>query len=341
VNRRLFLLSLSGLAGCSRSAGRRLNVLNWSEYVAPETIPNFEREFGVKVRYGVFESAEEMLARVMSGNSGWDVVFPTNYFIQPMVELGLLAPLDHSRLPQIRVLDGRFQSPPWDKGLRYAIPYMWGATGILYQSSLNSPPTAWADLWEARFRNRITMLDDPAEVLGACLKKLGYGLNSEDPSQLARAEAEAERQKPMLRAYVNEIVRDQLVAGELLAAQVWRSTAMRAMETAGDRLHFVYPREGYPLYADNIAILRESKRRELAHDFIDYLMRPEVAAQIALTKLESTCNASARMLLPAGMRNNEVLYPPEETLARGEWFQPLSARAQRLRDRIWTEIKSA
>ncbi len=340
MRRRAFLLSLAGL-GCSRSKDRRLNVLNWSEYVAPETIPDFEREFGVKVRYGVYESAEEMLARVMSGNSGWDVVFPPNYFIRPMVELGLLAPLDHSQLPGAGVLDPRFQSPPWDVGLRYAIPYMWGATGILYQSTLDPAPQAWADLWKPSFSGRITMLDDPAEVIGACLKKLGYALNSEDSLQLSRAQAEAERQKPMLRAYVNEIVRDQLVAGELLAAQVWRSTAMRAMEAASGKLRFVYPREGYPLYADNIAILRESKRTRLAHSFINYLMRPAVAARIALTKLESTCNAPARALLPASMRNNVTLYPPEETLARGEWFQPLSANAQRLRDRIWTAIKSA
>lgn len=341
MNRRIFFLGLPGLSGCYRPAKQRLNVLNWSEYVAEETIPDFEREFNARVRYGVFESAEEMLARVMSGNSGWDVVFPTNYFIQPMVEMGLLAPLNHARLPNLRLLEKNFQSPPWDPALRYGVPYMWGATGILYQSPMQPAPGGWSDLWNPGFAGRITMLDDPAEVIGACLKKLGHSLNSTDPAELARAKAEAAEQKPLLRAYVNEIVRDQLIAGELLAAQVWRSTAMRAMEAPGSKLSFVYPREGYPLYADNIAILRESKRSGLAHEFIDYLTRPNVASRIAQGKLESTTNAAARSLLPESMRTHAVLYPDEATLRRGEWFQPLPAPAQRLRDRIWTEIKSS
>jgi spermidine/putrescine transport system substrate-binding protein len=340
MNRRVFLLSIAGSAGCYRPTQQRLNILNWSEYVAPETIPDFEREFQTKVRYGVFESGEEMLARVMSGNSGWDVVFPSNYFIQPMVEMGLLAEIDHAKLRNLDVIEKRFQSPPWDQGLRYSIPYMWGATGILYQSSLTPPLAAWADMWDARMRGHATMLDDPAEVLGACLKKLGHSLNSGVPAELAQAKVEAERQKPLLRAYVNEIVKDQLVAGELLAAQVWKSTAMRAMEAAGNKLKFVYPREGYPLYTDNICVLRESKRTDVAHAFIDYLTRPKVAARVAEVKLESTVNAAARALLPAAIRDSPILYPDEETLRRGEWFAPLSTQAQRLRDRIWTEVKS-
>lgn len=340
MNRRTFFLSMSGLAGCTRGSLPRLNVLNWSEYVAPETIPDFEKEFGAQVRYGVYESLEEMLARVMSGNSGWDVVFPTNYFIEPMTEMNLLAQLDHRKLQNLSLLDPVFQSPHWDREHRYCVPYMWGATGILFQSSIEPALEGWQDLWSARMRDKMTMLDDPAEVIGASLKKLGFPLNSGDPVQLQAAESAAREQKPLLRAYVNEIVKDQLVAGELMAAQVWRSTAMRAMEAAGEKLRFVYPKEGYPLYADNISILRESKRSDLAHAFIDYLTRPKVAARIAEVKLESTANAGARALLPAAMRDHAVLYPNEETLSRGEWFAPMSPQAQRLRDRIWTEIKS-
>lgn len=340
MNRRVFLLGVPGMAGCFQAGGARLNVLNWSEYVAPETIPGFEREFGVRVRYGVYESAEEMLARTMSGNSGWDVVFPTNYFVEPMVSMELLAELDHTRLRHLELLEDRFRRPVWDAPLRYGIPYMWGASGILYQASLDPAPTAWADLWSPRLQGRLTMLDDPAEVIGAALQKLGYRLNSADPAQLEQARREALAQKPLLRAYGNEVVRDQLVAGELAAAQAWKSTAMRAMEAAPGKLRFAYPREGYAVYADNIAILRESRRYELAHAFLDYLTRPEVAARVAEVKLESTVNREARRRLPAPIRDSPVLYPDEATLARGEWFQPLTAPAQRLRDRIWTEIKS-
>lgn len=341
MNRRIFLLAIPGLGGCSRGTERRLNILNWSDYVAPETLPEFEREFSVRIRYGTYESVEEMLARVMSGNSGWDVVFPANSYIEPMTAMGLLAPLDHAQLPNLGVLHADFQSPPWDPQKRWCVPYSYGATGILSQATLSPAPDAWADLWSERMRGRITMLDDPSEVLGACLKKLGYPLNSGEASHLEAAKQEALRQKPLLRAYVNEIVRDQLVAGELLAAQVWRSTAMRAMEAAPERLRFAYPAEGYPLYCDNIAVLRESKRYELAHAFLNYMLRPRVAMRVSEAKLESTANAEAMKLLPARLRDNPVLYPPPDVLRRGEWFQPLPGAVQRARDVIWTGIKSA
>jgi spermidine/putrescine transport system substrate-binding protein len=180
---------------------------------------------------------------------------------------------------------------------------------------------------------RVTMLDDPGEVLGACLKKLGYSLNATEPRQLERAKAEAVAQKNILRAYLNAEVRDQLVAGDVLAAQLWATTAQQAAEVSGE-VRFVYPREGFALYADNAAILRESRRIELAHRFLDYLLRPEVARAIVRTTRTAAANGEAR-------EENAVLYPSPEVLSRGEWFEPLPAAAQRLRDRLWTEIKSA
>lgn len=334
MRRRAFLLGASGLAACARRP--RLNVFIWSNYLAPETIPGFEAESGIEVRHATYESNEEMLAKVMSGNSGWDVAFPSNYFIGPMRELGLLAPIRHDRLINLSQLEPRFQSPPWDRDLAWSVPYMWGASGIVYNRGLAPPPSAWSDLWSERLRGRLTMLDDPAEVLGAALKKLRLPLNSTDPGQLRRAQREAIEQKRLVRAYLNAEVRDQLVADDVLAAQLWATTAQQAMDASG-KLAFVYPAEGFALYADNAVILRESRRQDAAHRFIDYLLRPAVAARIVEATRTATANAGARALAP----ESEVLYPPAATLARGEWFEPLPAAAQRLRDRLWTEIKAA
>jgi len=338
MRRRAFLAGAATLAGCTRDRRPRLNVFNWSSYVAPDTIANFEAEHGARVRYAIYESNEEMLARVISGNSGWDVVFPTNNYIRPMREFGLLAPLRLEWLPNLGRLEDRFQAPEWDPELRWSVPYMWGATGIVYSRALKPAPAAWADLWSERLGGRLTMLDDPAEVLGAGLKKLGCSLNSTDAGELRRAQREAIAQKRLLRAYLNAEVRDQLVAGDVLAAQLWATTAEQAIE-ASDQLAFVYPAEGFPLYADNAVILRESRRQELAHRLIDYLLRPEVAAAVVRATRTATANAAARALLPEVLRNNATLFPPAEVLARGEWFQPMPAAAQRLRDRLWTEIK--
>lgn len=340
MRRRSFLLGSSALAACRRDRRPRLNVLNWSDYVAGDTISNFEAEFGVRVRYSTYESAEEMLAKVFSGNSGWDVVFASNYFIPPMVENGLLAPIDHGRVPNLAHLDAVFRHPPWDPDLAWNVPYMWGATGIAYNRSAAAPPESWSGLWENRFAGRITMLDDPAEVIGACLKKIGVSVNSVDAVELDRARREALRQKPLLRAYLNAEVRDQLVAGDVLAAQLWATTAQQAI-VGSTGLAFVFPSEGFPRYSDNAVILKESVRPELAHTFINYLLRPEVAAAIVTTTQTATANAAAHRLLPVDVRDNQTLYPPPDVLERAEWFQTLPAPAQRLRDRIWTEIKTA
>lgn len=326
--------------GCTPGGDRRLNVYNWENYVAASTIPDFEREYRCRVRYATYGSAEEMLAKVMSGNSGWDVVFPSNSFVGPMRELELLLPLDHSRLSNLDNLGARFTSPEWDPKLGWCVPYMHSATGIVYHKSVRKPPLAWADLWTNSYERRLTMMDDPAEVFGACLKYLGCSLNSENPEQLKRARDLGIQQKPLLRAYLNEEVRDQVVAGDVLVAQMWAQVAQVAMDNSTN-LAFAFPAEGFALYADNLCILRESKHPDLAYEFANYILRPKVALAICNEMRTATANAAARALLPDAQRHNEILYPRPDVLERGEWFRALSSQAQRLRDRYWTEIKSS
>jgi len=340
MNRRYFILGMTALAGCSRVSRPRLNVYNWSAYVAPDTISNFEAEFGVKVRYATYESNEEMLAKVVTGNSGWDIVFPTYTRIKPMLDYGLLQSLHREWLPGLSNLDPRFRAPTWDRELRWCVPWMWFATGIVYNRDVRPAPTRWADLWDSRLKGRLTMLDDPEDMLGACLKKIGLSFSSTNPGELQRAKQEAIAQKPLVRAYLNAEVRDQLVSGDVLAAQLWATTAQQAID-AGQNLAFAYPEEGFPLYCDCAVILRESQRSRLAHQFLDYLLRPKVAAAAADYSRVATANGAGKDFLPEATRNSPTLYPPPSILERGEWPQTLPPDAQRLRDRIWTEIKAS
>jgi len=281
-----------------------------------------------------------MLARVMGGNSGWDVVFPTDYIVQPLVANALLAPIRRELLTHLSQLEPRFQQPDWDPELRWSVPYMVTAAGIAYNRKVNQPPSGWADMWDERLRGRMTMLDDPFDTMGACLKKLGLSINAADAGQLRNAETEAIRQKPLLRAYLNAEVRDQLVSGDVLAAHMWNTTAQQAMDSSSE-IGFVYPAEGYAVYPDCAAILRESKHQELAHKFINFLLRPEIAAANAVAARTTTTNQGARAIFPKEFRDNPTLYPAPEIVARGEWAKTVDPPAQRLRDRIWTEIKSA
>lgn len=335
MRRRTFLMALPGLSGCWAPGRRRLNVLIWSNYLAERTVPRFEERFGVEVRTSIYESNEEMLARIQSGNSGWDVVVPSNYLIGPMREIGLLARLDRRRLPNLGQVAPEFARPKWDPEIEWAVPFMWGSSGIAVRRDVTRKPSSWAELWDGRWGGRITMLDDPVEVFAAALAKLGLPLCSGNPLHLKAARQEAIRQKPLLRAYINAEVRDQIVAGDVLAAQLWATTTVQADAV------YVYPSEGFLLYMDTVAILRESSRRELAHEFVNYLIGEEASAEIARETLTATANATAAASLPEALRANPALFPPPEVLARGTWTEPLDAAALRLRDRLWTEVKVA
>jgi spermidine/putrescine transport system substrate-binding protein len=339
MTRRLFLLTASSaLTACTGRATPRLNVYNWSAYIDPEMVKRFERERGVRIRYGVYESNEEMLARILTGNSGWDIVFPTHSRLEPMARNGLLAELDHTRLSQINNLDQRFQQPEWDPRLQWGLPYMWNGTGIAWNKVHVNEPKSWSALWDPTLRGRITMLDDVEDGIGICLLKLGLSFHSADPVELQGARQVAIEQKRLLRAYINAEVRDQLVAGDVLAAQLWSTTTAQAMHAAPVApIAFTYPGEGFPLYCDCAVILAESRRKELAHEFLDFLLTPDVAAGNARVGDTATACGPARNLLPP----DPVQYPPDEIYRRGFWPHALPSVAQRYRDRLWTEIKSA
>ncbi len=343
ISRRLFLAAPAvALAGCRRrSAAGEVTIYCWSDYIAPDTVAGFERETRLRVGYETFESEEEMLAKILAGGSAWDVVFPGNSFVGPMARRGLLAAIDRQRLSNLDNLEARFLDPPWDPGIRHSVPYMWGISGIVYnRKAVGRELTAWADLWDPALQGKITMLDDPNEVLGACLKKLGYSLNSIDERQLQAARAEAVRQKPVLRAYINAEVKPQLIAGDVWAAQLWSGDAYQAIVENRD-LKYCFPAEGFALFADSAVILAQSRHANAAYRWIDYLLRPEVSAAIARATMFSTPNAGARRLLDPSLRDNPDLYPPPERLRNAEWFAEIPSQGQLLRDRIWTEIKAA
>jgi len=336
TRRTCIAMAAGGLAACARDPRPRLNVYNWSTYIDPAMLARFEHERGVRLRYATYESNEEMLAKAMTGNSGWDVVFPTHSRLAPMARNGLIAPLDHARLPSLGNLGARFQRPAWDPELRWGVPYMWNATGVAWNMAQMAEPRGWAALWNPELRGRLTMLDDPEDAIGACLQKLGYPFGSIDERQLQAARTAAIAQKKILRAYLNAEVRDQLVSGDVLAAQLWSTTTAQAIR-GNANIGFVYPEEGYPLYCDCAVVLRESKRYALACDFLEFLLRPNVAAANARVAETATANGPAQAMLP----RDPVLYPPDATYRRGVWPEALPSAAQRYRDRLWTEIKSA
>ena len=342
MNRRVFLMTagLGALHACTSGKTQRLNVMNWGDYIAPTTIATFEKEFAVRVRYATYENNEELFGKIMSGNSGWDVVFPTHNRIDPLRDLGLIAPLDHGRLTTSNLFP-RFQNPLWDPSLDWSVPYMWTTSGIAYnRAKFPFQPASWSDLWRPETRGKMTMLDDVDDVFGAALAKLGFLYNSASADELRKAQREIIAQKPLVRAYISTEARDQMVAGDVLIAETFATTAQLAIDGNAD-LSYVLPKEPYAAYCDCAVILKESKRAALAHEFLNFILRPEISAEIAQTIRTATPNEKAFALLPAATRQSTTLYPDAATLARAEWPLTLPPEIVRLRDRLWTEAKSA
>jgi spermidine/putrescine transport system substrate-binding protein len=340
------------LGACSRGDGGRgasgdrgsaelgpieneLAIYNWSDYVAPNTIPDFEREFGVEVTYDVYESNEEMLAKLLTGASGYDLVFPTGYAVEVLVAVGLAAPLRRELLTNWGNLAPLFLDRSFDPGNRYSVPWQWGVSGYAYRTDRVSPaPDSWGIFHEPRYAGKMTQMDDGREVLGAWLRYRGRSLNSVDPRELEAAKADAIAAKRYLAAYVSAPVKGQLISGDVWVAQLWNGDATQAA-LEQPNIGYVVPREGSAIWEDSLLIPRSAKHQRAAHEFINYVLRPNVGAAISDTTGYGTPNEPALALM-----EHPVPYPTQDELRRLE-FQTDLGRATALVDQIWTEIKSA
>jgi spermidine/putrescine transport system substrate-binding protein len=311
-----------------------LRIFNWSDYIAADTITRFEHEFGVHVTYDTYESNEEMVAKLVAGGGGYDIVAPTGYLIPVLVEGGLLQPLDHAVLGNWHHLLPIFVEAEADPGGRYSMPYQWGTTGLAYREDLvDATPDSWGDLDRAPLRGRVTMLDDEREVLGALLRYRGHSVNSTSRGELLRARDDALQFKSNLRAYLSATVKGQLISGDIALAQLWSGDTRQA--TLEDpRVRYVVPREGSLLSTDYLTIPRRAPNRRAAHAFLNFVLRPDVAAAIAEQTGYGPTNGAAIRLMA-----HPVLPPDAPTMARLEFQRDLGP-ATDLWDRVWTEVKA-
>ncbi len=311
-----------------------LRIFNWSDYIAADTISRFEKEFNVRVIYDTYESNEEMVAKLVAGGDGYDIVSPSGYLVPVLIEGGLLQPLDHAVLGNWSNLLPLFVDAEADRGGRYAMPYQWGMTGLAYRRDLvATPPTSWGDLGASALRGKVTMLDDGREVLGAMLKWRGHSVNSIDRAELDAALRDALAVKPNLRAYLSATVKGQLVSGDIAVAQLWSGDTRQA-QLEESRIEFMMPREGTLIFTDYLVLPRRAPNRRAAHAFLNYVLRPEVAAEIAEQTGYGPVNGAA-----IGRMRRPVAAPDGDMLSRLEFQRDLGA-ATDLWDRLWTEIKA-
>jgi spermidine/putrescine-binding protein len=322
---------------------KELHIYNWSEYIDPEIYADFEAEFGVKVIEDTFASNEDLLAKFQAGARGYDLIVPSDYMVNIMNELGLLAELNYDNIPNFSNIDERFQDPPYDPGNKFSVPYQWGTTGIGYNADLfEEPPGSWAYLFDpelaAPYAGKMSMLNDPREALGAALKYLGYSLNTVDAAQLEEAKQLLLRQKAWVSTYDSEGFEDLLAAGETQLAHGWSGDFFMAAVEA-PQIWYTIPDEGAVIWTDNLAIPKTANSQYTAEVFINYLLRPEVAAKVSNYTWYASPNAAATEFIDEEITGEPAIYPPPEVMERLEFIRDVG-EATAVYDRIWTEIKS-
>ena len=333
----LVLFSVGGRGSVAK--GGELNIFIWSNYLPDSVIAEFERRFDAKLNIELYDSNEALLAKLQSGGASYDIVVPSDYMVTVLRAQGLLSELNRDLISNISNLDPRFTGLAYDPVNEYSVAYMWGTTGIAYRKDkVREPIDSWAALWDGRYKDRVSMLDDVRETLGAALKLRGNSLNSTDPAELEQAARLLSEQKPLVKAYDSGGFDQLLLSGDVWIAQSYSGQIAKAM-TESSEIGYVIPKEGCTIFVDNLCVPRSSQRKELAQAFINFVLEARTAAEIANGTGYSSPNLTARALIRPDLLANEAAYPPREALDRCEFIKELGP-AISLYDRLWTEIKS-
>lgn len=322
---------------------RTLSLYIWAEYMDKGVLAAFEKEFGATVVEENYPSNEAMMAKLKAGASGYDVVFPSDYVVSTMIKDGLLAPIDRARVPNAVHLAPEFQKVAYDPEGRYVVPYMFGTTGIAYNAEkIANPPRSWKAFFDKEtlepLGKRVSLLDDAREVLGAAMKVRGLSLNTIDPAALADARVLVQGIKSFVGRIDTMSYKDLLASGDVWLAHAYSGETFK-LQRSNPSIEFVIPEEGGTIWADNMAIPANAPNKELALQFIDYLMRPEVNAKLATSIAYATANGEARTFLSKEELGNPNVYPSAQLRERLEWFTELGDGAEAF-DTAWTELRA-
>ncbi|MDG2526702.1 extracellular solute-binding protein [Stenotrophomonas sp. HITSZ_GD] len=370
-----FAVVVMGIGGCGRHGdtpgghdgsgksaaveARELNVYNWSDYIAAGTVPGFEQASGVKVVYDTFDSNELLEAKLLAGASGYDVVVPSLSFLGRQIQAGVFQPLDKSKIPNLANLDPAMMAriAQQDPGNKYAVPYLWGTTGIGYNVDKIKAVFGTDEVvnsWDLVFKPEnvaklkdcgVTLLDTPSEIIPTVLNYLGEDPNSTDPAVITRAVKVLRSIRPYIRNFHSSQYIDALAKGNICLAVGWSGDVLQARDRAKEAdngVHVAYsiPKEGALQFFDMLAIPKDAPHPDNAHAFINYLLRPEVAA--ANTNFVSYPNpvTTATPLIDAAIRDNPTIYPPPEVQAKLFGLKIMPPEVDRLYTRQWTELKT-
>jgi spermidine/putrescine transport system substrate-binding protein len=334
----IFLISL--LFSSLVSAKTVLNVYNWADYMPLSVITQFQQETGIQVNYTEYDSNETMYAKLKSNpRLGYDVIFPSSYYVVRMVKEHMLWPLDKAKLSNFNNLNKALLNQSFDPGNRYSVPYLWGTAGIVVNKKYLNPHTitAWADFWKPEFKNQLLLFDDVREVFAIALLRLGYSINDTNPKHIEEAYQHLKLLWPNIKllnveAEQNAYIDEDVYIGMGLNGEIYNAI------TENPDLVYIYPQEGFEIWVDTIAIPRNAPHPQEALQFINFLLRPEIAAKISISTGFSTPNLAAIHRLPKAMSQSYIINPSNQLLQRGQFLIDLGD-VNSIYERYWNRLK--
>ncbi len=354
----VMMTGCGGAASDSAASGEQskdpgeLYVYNWGEYIDENVITQFEEETGITVVYDMFDTNEEMYPIIEAGAVVYDVVCPSDYMIQKMVENDMLAEVNFDNVPNISQIDPAYMemAKAFDPENKYSVPYCWGTVGILYNTQRLQelgvePPTKWADLWDERLSGEILMQDSVRDAFMVALKKNGFSMNTANEDELQQAKQDLIDQKPLVQAYVIDQVRDKMIGGEAAVGVIYSGEMLYIQEEVENlgldySLEYVLPEEGTNLWLDCWVIPKNAKNKENAEKWLDFLCRPEIAKANFEYITYPTPNKGAFDLLDEDMQNNKAVFPDTDSLKNSEVFTYLGDDVDAVYNDLWKEVKS-
>ena len=340
------LISIGLFSGCGSSNNTADNgtvyFYNCGDYIDEDLLAKFTKETGIKVDYSTYDTNEIMYQKLKSTPGSYDLVIPSDYMIEKMINNDMLQKLDFSKIPNYANIDEQFKNLPYDPNNEYSIPYMWGTMGIVYNKTMVTEPVdSWDILWDSKYDDQIFMYDSERDSIMVALKKLGYSMNTRDEAQLEEAKQLLIEQAPLVLAYVGDEGKNKMINGEAALMLAWSGDAMVMLQENPD-LAYAIPKEGSNWFVDGMVMSKDAANVEQAYQYMNFLCRPDIAAKNAEYIGYSTPISAARELLPEEIKNSEVAYPDPSILKKDnmEMFNDPSDIIS-LYSSIWTEVKAS
>ena len=338
-----FSIVLTGCGSSGSGKNGEVIVYNWGEYIDPETITMFEEETGIKVVYDEFETNEIMYPKVEAGATAYDVICPSDYMIQKMIDNDLLAEINFDNVPNAKNIGQQYfeKSKEFDPENKYSVPYCFGTVGILYNKTMvEEPIDSWSVLWDEKYADNILMQDSVRDAFMVALKLNGYSMNSVDENELEVAKNSLIEQKPLVQAYVIDQVRDKMIGDEAAIGVIYSGEAIYT-QRENENLEYVIPKEGTNVWIDSWVIPKNAPNKENAEKFIDFMCREDIALMNFEYITYSTPNVAAQALIEdEDIRNSKIAFPDLSQYDNLETFHYLGEEGDALYNDLWKEVKA-